>query len=80
MQRLQINNNNLLKSNDAVCYHGYYPSKADDERIVSKFIYANLAEYNNKGKWGRDLTTALEGADKATFERYYAAVWGSLAS
>mmetsp|Transcript_3865 Transcript_3865/g.6685 ORF Transcript_3865/g.6685 Transcript_3865/m.6685 type:complete len:258 (+) Transcript_3865:177-950(+) len=65
-----------MQINDAVCQHGDYPSKAD-ERIVTEFIYAYLAEYNDENKWGIDLATALKGAYKATIGMY-AAVWGNL--
>jgi len=65
-----------MQINDAVCQHGDYPSKAD-ERIVTEFIYAYLAEYNDENKWGIDLATALKGAYKATIGKY-AAVWGNL--
>jgi hypothetical protein len=76
MQRLQINNNNLLKSNDAVCYHGYYPSEASPwekevllfARGASPFIvYDELLQLREPLKFDKLLgsnikTTEMEGS------------------
>ena len=63
--------------NDAVCFHGYHPPTAADDRIVREFILAYLEEYNDEDKWDRNLKTALKGSFEATFEKY-AAVWTNL--